>query len=129
VCFRDYIPQGATFVASGTALTINIDAMATSAVTGVIGWSVSLERLAPGGQDLDSDGFGTAQTGSTTVDATSGEFVRVPVVFTLAQLPSGLAAGDMLRIRVQRNTAVGSNHANDAELVGVFGDMTPAAGA
>jgi hypothetical protein len=127
--FRQYIPAGVIFAESGTALTVYIDAAATSATSGVIGWSVSWERLTPGGQDLDSDNFGTAQTGSNTISGTSGVMTRVAVTFTQAQLPASFAAGDMFRLRVQRNNSVGSNHTGDAELVGVFADFTPGGGA
>jgi hypothetical protein len=127
--FRQYIPAGVIFAESGTALTVYIDAAATSATSGVIGWSVSWERLTHGGQDLDSDNFGTAQTGSNTISGTSGVMTRVAVTFTQAQLPASFAAGDMFRLRVVRNTSVGSNHTGDAELVGVFADFTPGGGA
>jgi hypothetical protein len=130
--FRQYVPAGVIFAESGTAMTVYIDAAATSATVGpnnVIGWNVSWERLVPGGQDLDSDNFGTAQTGSNTINATSGVMTRVAVTFTQAQLPAGFAAGDMFRLRVQRNNSVGSNHTGDAELVGVFADFTPGGGA
>jgi hypothetical protein len=127
--FRQYVPAGVIFAESGTAMTVYIDAAATSATSGVIGWSVSWERLAPGGQDLDSDNWGTAQTGSNTINATSGVMTRVAVTFTQAQLPTSFAAGDMFRLRVVRNTSVGSNHTGDAELVGVFADFTPGGGA
>jgi hypothetical protein len=123
--FRTYVPQGATFAGSGTALTIYIDAAATSATSGVVGWSVSLERLVAGGQDLDSDNFGTAQSSSQTISGTSGVMCRTTVIFTQAQLPSSLAAGDMFRIRIQRNTSVGSNHTGDAEFVGAYLEITP----
>ncbi len=127
--FRTYVPQGATFAGSGTALTIYIDAAATSATSGVVGWSVSLERLVAGGQDLDADNFGTAQSGSQTISGTSGVMCRTTVAFTQAQLPTSLAAGDMFRIRIQRNTSVGSNHTGDAEFVGAYLEITPAAAA
>jgi hypothetical protein len=127
--FRQYVPAGVVFAESGTAMTVYIDAAATSATSGVIGWNVSWERLTPGGQDLDSDNFGTAQPGSNTISGTSGVITRVAVTFTQAQLPSLFAAGDMFRLRVVRNTSVGSNHTGDAELVGVFADFTPGGGA
>jgi len=124
--FRTYVPQGATFAGSGTALTVYIDAAATSATSGVVGWSVSLERLVAGGQDLDSaDNFGTAQSGSQTISGTSGVMCRTTVTFTQAQLPTSLAAGDMFRIRIQRNNGVASNHTGDAEFVGAYLEITP----
>jgi len=123
--FRTYLPQGATFAGSGTALTIYIDAAATSATSGVVGWSVSLERLVAGGQDLDADNWGSAQSGSQTISSTSGVMCRTTVIFTQAQLPASLAAGDMFRIRIQRNTGVASNHTGDAEFVGAYLEITP----
>jgi hypothetical protein len=86
-----------------------------------------LERLVAGGQDLDSDNFGTAQSGSNTISGTSGVMCRTTVSFTQAQLPTSIAAGDMFRIRIQRNTSVGSNHTGDAEFVGAYLEITPAA--
>lgn len=128
--FTGFIPQGASFAASGTALTFVLESTATSATTGDIGWNVALERIVAGGIDIDADGFGqpgqgTAQSGSTAVNATSGVVSEVTVTFTQAQLPTSLAAGDMIRVRVQRNTAVSGNHSGDAELLGVYANMTP----
>jgi hypothetical protein len=126
VVFRDYINEGVTFADTGTAIAVLCDYIALSATTGVLGLNISWERLAPGGQDFDSDGFGTAQSGSVTVDAASGKMHRVQVNFTKAQLPSGFAAGDMFRLRIQRNTSVGSDHTADAQFVGCFANFTPA---
>jgi hypothetical protein len=125
VFFTGFVPQGASFATSGTALTFVIESTATSATSGNIGWSVSLERIVAGGIDIDADNFGTAQSGSGAVNATSGVVTEVSVTFTLAQLPSGLAAGDMIRVRVQRNTSVSGDHTGDAELLGLYANMTP----
>jgi len=125
IVFRDYIAPGVTFADSGTAVSIFIDAVAFSATSGVVGWTASFERLAPGGQDLDSPGFGTAQSGSTTVNTSSGVMARVTINFTKAQLPSGFAAGDMFRLRIQRNTSVGSDHTADAQFVGCYAIYNP----
>jgi hypothetical protein len=129
--FTGFIPQGASFATSGTALTFVLESTAASATTGNIGWNVALERIVAGGIDIDADGFGqpgqgTAQIGSVAVNATSGVVSEVTVTFTLAQLPTSLAAGDMIRVRVQRNTAVSGNHSGDAELLGLYANMTPA---
>jgi len=130
VFFTGFIPQGASFATSGTALTFVLESTAASATSGNIGWNVALERIVAGGIDIDADGFGqpgqgTAQSGSAAVNATSGIVTEVSVTFTLAQLPSLLAAGDMIRVRVQRNTSVSGDHAGDAELLGVYANMTP----
>lgn len=123
--FTGFIPQGATFADSGTALTVVLESTATSATTGNIGWSVALERIVAGGIDIDADAFGTAQSSSTAVSGTSGVVSEVSVTFTKAQLPTSLAAGDQIRVRVQRNTAVSGNHSGDAELLGLYANMTP----
>ena len=130
VFFTGFIPQGATFAGTGTALTFVLESTAASATSGNIGWNVALERIVAGGIDIDADGFGqpgqgTAQSGSAAVNATSGIVTEVSVTFTQAQLPTSLAAGDMIRVRVQRNTSVSGDHAGDAELLGVYANMTP----
>ena len=127
VFFTGFIPQGASFATSGTALTFVLESTATSALTGNIGWLVALERIVANGIDIDGDDFGTAQPGAAAVigGANTGKVTEVSVTFTLAQLPSLLAAGDMIRVRVQRNTSVSGDHAGDAELLGVYANMTP----
>jgi len=125
VYFTGFIPQGASFATSGTALTFVLESTANSATSGNIGWNVALERIVAGGIDIDADNFGTAQGGSAAVNATSGIVTEVSVTFTLAQLPTSLAAGDMIRVRVQRNTSVSGDHTGDAELLGIYANMTP----
>ena len=127
VFFTGFIPQGASFATSGTALTFVLLSTAQTALTGNIGWLVALERIVANGIDIDGDDFGTAQPGSAAVigGANTGKVTEVSVTFTLAQLPSLLAAGDMIRVRVQRNTSVSGDHAGDAELLGVYANMTP----
>lgn len=125
--FTGFIPQGASFATSGTALTFVLESTAESALSGNIGWLVALERIVANGIDIDSDAFGTAQSGSAAVigGANTGKVSEVTVTFTQAQLPTSLAAGDMIRVRVQRNTAVSGNHSGDAELLGLYANMTP----
>lgn len=128
VFFTGFIPQGASFATSGTALTFVLLSTAQTALTGNIGWLVALERIVANSIDIDGDDFGTAQPGSAAVigGANTGKVTEVSVTFTLAQLPSLLAAGDMIRVRVQRNTSVSGDHAGDAELLGVYANITPA---
>ena len=127
VFFTGFIPQGASFATSGTALTFVLLSTAQTALTGNIGWLVALERIVANGIDIDGDDFGTAQSGSAAVigGANTGKVTEVSVTFTQAQLPTSLAAGDMIRVRVQRNTSVSGDHAGDAELLGVYANMTP----
>jgi len=127
VFFTGFIPQGASFAASGTALTFVLLSTAQTALTGNIGWLVALERIVANSIDIDGDDFGTAQSGSAAVigGANTGKVTEVSVTFTQAQLPTSLAAGDMIRVRVQRNTSVSGDHTGDAELLGVYANMTP----
>ena len=67
VFFTGFIPQGATFATSGTALTFVLLSTAQTALTGNIGWLVALERIVANGIDIDGDDFGTAQPGSAAV--------------------------------------------------------------
>ena len=45
---------------SGGSLTVDLDTVAASATSGAMKWNVQFERIAPGGQDIDSDGFDTS---------------------------------------------------------------------
>jgi hypothetical protein len=60
---------------------------------------------------------------SQYLSAASAPLTVEPI--TQAQLPTSLADGDMFRIRIQRNTSVGSNHTGDAEFVGAYLEITP----
>lgn len=109
--FRTIIPDGADL---SNGITFSAYFATTSATTGTVGWTISVERLADGGQDTDSDGFGAAQTiTAVTVPATSGVIKVASVTVTQAQLPASLAAGDMIRICITRGTDTASG---DAEL-------------
>lgn len=92
--------------------------MAATATSGTGGWDVTLERCADAGDDLDSDGWATAQVvTSLTVPATSG-VVKVSSV-ALAAGAAGtdsIAAGDDFRVRVRRDVAT-DTAAGDLQLL------------
>ena len=69
-------------------------------------------------QDLDVDGFAAVQAGSATVSGTSGIPTKVIITMTNAQA-DGITAGDNYRARLIRNTGVASDHAGDAEYLGM----------
>src|SRR5690242_10501892 len=46
----------------GGGITVYLHWAATSATSGSGGWDVSFERIGDGQQDIDSDGFASAQT-------------------------------------------------------------------
>lgn len=83
--------------------------------TGTVGWDVTLERVTA--QDIDSDGWATAQAiTATTVDATSGIPKMTSVVIAAgAAGTDSIAAGDLFRLRVRRDLA--DTAAGDAQLL------------
>jgi hypothetical protein len=94
--------------------------MAKEATSGTIGWKVTFERL-NAEQDLDEEGFATAQTiTATTVPAASGKPATTEVTCTAgATGTDSVAAGDLFRLRVQRDVT-NDNAAGDAQLLAVF---------
>lgn len=75
--------------------------------SGTAGWDVTLERVADAGQDIDSDGWATAQTvTAATVPGTSGQTKTTSVTITAgATGTDSIAAGDPYRIRLRRDVA------------------------
>ena len=103
---------------SDDALTVDVDWVASAATTGDVGWDVAFERITPGGQDIDSDGFAAVQSGSSTTSGTSGIVTRTSIAFTQAQADA-MTAGDAFRVSVTRDTGVGSNMTGDAQVLRV----------
>lgn len=102
-------------------ITVDIDWVAASAIIGGVTWGVEFERIAPGGQDIDTDGFAAQQTGTSTTNGTSGIVTRTSIVLTQAQADS-IAAGDPFRLRVQRVVGdVGDDLVGDAQILRVIG--------
>lgn len=92
---------------AGGNLVVYIAWTAATATTGTIGWDVTFERLNDAGQDIDADGFATAQTvTAATVDGTSGNLKTTNVVCTAGSTGTdSIAAGDPFRVRVRRDVA------------------------
>lgn len=106
---------------AGGNLTVDIDWVAAPSVTtGDVKWDVSFERIAAGGQDIDSDGFAAIQTGTDTTSGTSGVVTRTSITFTQAQADS-IVAGDAFRLKITRDTSVGGDMAGDAQVLRVVG--------
>jgi hypothetical protein len=102
---------------AGGGVTVDVYWVAV-AVAGTVGWDVSFERDA-GSQDIDSDGWATAQTvTAVTVPGTSG-FVTVSskAVSNGANMAS-VVAGDLFRLRVRRDVA-NDNAVGFAQLLAV----------
>jgi hypothetical protein len=90
---------------AGGNIIVVVTWAAATATSGTIGWDATFERITA--QDIDSDGFATAQTiTAATVDGTSG----VPTA-TSATITAGAAgtdsvvAGDIFRLRLRRDVA------------------------
>lgn len=104
---------------AGGGITVYLHWAATSATTGTIGWDVSFERIGDGSQDIDSDGFATAQTvTAATVPGTSGHVDITNVAVTNGANMDSLAVGEAFRLRVRRDVA-NDTASGDAELLAV----------
>ena len=102
------------------SIRVTIWASLTSATTGTLGWVAAFENM--NGQDTDSDGFASDQTGTAAiVPGTSGQPMTHQITFTQAQADS-VAAGDAFRLRIRRDVA-NDTAAGDAELIRVLVEM------
>ena len=104
---------------AGGGITVYVHWSATSATTGTIGWDVTFERIGTA-QDIDSDGFATAQTvTAATVSATSGVVTITSVAVADGSAGTdSLAVGEAFRLRIRRDVA-NDTAAGDAELLAV----------
>jgi hypothetical protein len=104
---------------TGGGLAVYVHWAAATATSGTIGWDVAFERIGDGSQDLDSDGFATAQTiTATTVPGTSGHVDITNVLCTDGANIDSLAAGEAFRLRVRRDVS-NDTAAGDAQLIAV----------
>lgn len=100
-------------------ITAYVHWAAASATTGTIGWDVAFERIGAAQQDIDSDGFATAQTiTAATVDATSGNVAITNVAVTNGANIDSVAVGETFRVRVRRDVA-NDTATGDAQLLAV----------
>jgi hypothetical protein len=102
---------------SGGDLTAYVHFSMTSATSGTCGWDVTFERIGEGQQDVDADGFATAQTiTALTVPGTSGFIEIASVTITAgAAGTDSIAAGEKFRLRLRRDVA-NDTAAGDAEV-------------
>lgn len=104
---------------AGGGITVYVHWSAASATTGTIGWDVSFERIGDGSQDLDADGFATAQVvTAATVPATSGNVDITNVAISNGANIDSIAVGETFRLRIRRDVT-NDTAAGDAGLVGV----------
>jgi hypothetical protein len=113
--FRAILPRNY----GGGGITVYVHYAATSATTGTGGWDVSFERIGDGQQDIDSDGFATAQTiTAATVPGTSGQIDILNVAVTNGANMDSIAVGEGFRLRVRRDVA-NDTASGDLELFAV----------
>lgn len=105
-CFEAVLPRHY----SGLGLTLVLAWMAATATSGNVMWKASIERLDAGGQDLDSDGFATAQAAAAAAaNAASGVLTYTTITFSAGANMDSLAIGEAFRLRVTRDAANGSD--------------------
>lgn len=98
--FRGVMPR--SYESGG--VTVYIHYACTSATTGTAGWTVEFERVSDSQQDIDSDGFASAQTvTAVTVPGTSGHVDIVNVAVTNGANMDSVAVGESFRLRVKRD--------------------------
>lgn len=104
---------------AGGGITVYLHWAAATATTGTIGWDVAFERIGSAIQDLDADGFATAQTvTAATVDGTSGNVSITNVAVTNGANIDSIAVGETFRLRVRRDVA-NDTATGDAQLLAV----------
>ena len=110
VYFRGVMPDNY----DGEGITVQTWWTATTETSGTVGWLVSIEKMT--GLDIDGDSFASAQTiTAVTVSATNGTIQTSSVNISDGANMGSLAAGDLFRVRISRDTA-NDTMANDAEL-------------
>lgn len=104
---------------AGGGITAYLHWATTSATSGTGGWDVSFERIGNGSQDIDADGFATAQTvTAATVSGTSGNVSITNVAITDGANIDSIAVGETFRVRVRRDVA-NDTATGDLELLAV----------
>lgn len=113
-CFRGILPSHY----AGGGITIKIHYAMTSATSGNVIWQTAIERVSDSQQDIDSDGFATANSsGAVAVPGTSGHVDICSVAHASGAEMDSLAVGEGFRLKVNRDADNGSDTATgDAEL-------------
>jgi hypothetical protein len=104
----------------GGGVTLHALVAATTATSGAVRLQAAFERIANGGQDIDSDGFATAKSAGLTVSGTSGVGVESTIAFSNGAEMDSVVAGDTYRLSINRDAdgTTGTDDATgDAELI------------
>lgn len=105
--------------ASG-GITVYVHWAATSATSGDCVWNAAFERIGEGSQDIDSDGFASAQAVTATAPGTSGNVDIAAITFTDGAQIDSVAVGEAFRLKITRDADNGSDTmTGDAELVAI----------
>lgn len=114
VIFKGILPRSYT----GGGLTVSIHWAATSATSGTCRWQAAFEAIS--GQDIDADGFASAQSAGSATNATSGIETITSITFTDGAQMDSLAAGGAFRLKINRDadgTTGTDDMTGDAELL------------
>lgn len=104
----------------GGGLTVYLHWSASSATSGDVVWNASFERIGEGSQDIDADGFASAQAATATAPGTSGNVDIQAITFTDGAQIDSIAVGESFRLKITRDANNGSDTmTGDAELVAV----------
>lgn len=105
---------------AGGGLTVYLHWAASSATSGAVVWNAAFERVGEGSQDIDSDGFASAQAATATAPGTSGNVDIQAITFTDGAQIDSIAVGESFRLKITRDADNGSDTmTGDAELVAV----------
>lgn len=126
--FDDTTDEAAVFTGvlprnyAGGGITAYVHYAMTSATTGKVRWEASIERIGDGSQDIDADGFASAQgVNVAAVDGTSGNVDIAAIAFTNGAQMDSIAVGESFRIKIERKPSDTTNDTatGDAELLAV----------
>lgn len=117
--FRGILPRHY----GGGGVTLYVHYAMTSATSGGVVWQAAIERVSDSIQDIDSDGFASANgSGAVTVPGTSGHVDIATIAFTAGAQMDSLAVGEGFRLKVNRDadsTSATDDATGDAELWGL----------
>lgn len=115
VCFTGVMPRHY----SGGGIDVLLHFSAAATITGAGVWGTAFERLAPGEQSMDTDGFAAEKTVAVNVP-TTGTLTAVALVQHSGAEVGGVTGGDPFRVRVARKAADAADTASgDLELIAV----------
>ena len=104
----------------GGGITVKPHYAMTSAVADDVVLTSAFERIGDGQQDIDADGFATANSTTKTVPATSGHVDIASIAHANGAEIDSLAVGEAFRLKISRDAnAAGDTATGDLELVAV----------